>query len=53
MKDLLQDAATDDVIAAWAEAYETLAAIFIQLEKAIYQQADQELTEQLMSEATW
>ncbi|MBF2026371.1 MAG: bacitracin resistance protein BacA [Oscillatoriales cyanobacterium C42_A2020_001] len=52
MKDVLQDAATDDVIAAWAEAYEALAAIFIQREKAIYQQADQELTERLMSEAT-
>lgn len=49
MKDVLQEAATDDVIAAWAEAYEALAAIFIQAEKAIYQQADQELTEQLRS----
>ncbi|EKQ68327.1 hemoglobin-like flavoprotein [Leptolyngbyaceae cyanobacterium JSC-12] len=52
MKDVLQDAATDDVIAAWAEAYEALAAIFIQREKVIYQQADQELTERLMSETT-
>lgn len=52
MKDVLQDAATDDMIAAWAEAYEALAAIFIQTEKAIYQKADQELTERLMSEAT-
>jgi nitric oxide dioxygenase len=49
MKDVLQEAATDDVIAAWAEAYEALATIFIQTEKAIYQQADQELTEQLRS----
>ncbi len=52
MKDVLQDAATDDVITAWAEAYEALAAIFIQREKVIYQQADQELTERLMSETT-
>lgn len=49
MKDVLQEAATDDVIAAWAEAYEALAAIFIQAEKAIYQQTDQALTEQLRS----
>ncbi|QZZ22724.1 bacitracin resistance protein BacA [Leptothermofonsia sichuanensis E412] len=49
MKDVLQEAATDDVIAAWAEAYEALAAVFIQKEKIIYQQADQELTEQLRS----
>lgn len=47
MKDVLQDAATDEVIAAWAEAYDALANIFIQKEKAIYQQADQELTERL------
>ncbi len=47
MKDVLQEAATDEVIAAWAEAYEALATIFIQKEKAIYQQDDLELTEQL------
>ncbi|AKG20749.1 globin domain-containing protein [Calothrix sp. 336/3] len=47
MKDVLQDAATDEVIAAWAEAYEALANIFIQTEKAIYQQEDRELTERL------
>ncbi|WNZ25622.1 bacitracin resistance protein BacA [Leptolyngbya sp. NK1-12] len=47
MKDVLQDAATDEVIAAWAEAYEALATLFIQREKAIYQQEDQELTQQL------
>ncbi|MEX0270790.1 globin domain-containing protein [Leptolyngbyaceae cyanobacterium UHCC 1019] len=47
MKDVLQDAATDEVMAAWAEAYDALAAVFIQTEKAIYQQEDQELTEQL------
>jgi hemoglobin-like flavoprotein len=47
MKDVLQDDATDEVIAAWAEAYDVLANLFIQKEKAIYQQEDQELIEQL------
>ncbi|PSB16289.1 bacitracin resistance protein BacA [filamentous cyanobacterium CCP1] len=47
MKDVLQDAATDEVIAAWAEAYEALANIFIQKEKVLYQQDDRELTERL------
>nr|WP_199316856.1 globin domain-containing protein [Chroococcidiopsis sp. [FACHB-1243]] len=47
MKDVLQDAATDEVIAAWAEAYNALANIFIQKENAIYKQEDRELTEQL------
>jgi hemoglobin-like flavoprotein len=47
MKDVLQDAATDEVIAAWAEAYEALSNIFIQKEKAIYAQEDQALTERL------
>lgn len=47
MKDVLQEAATDDVIAAWAEAYEALANIFIQKESKIYQQEDHDLTEHL------
>lgn len=47
MKDVLQDAATDEVIAAWAEAYDALANIFIQKENTIYKQEDRELTEQL------
>ncbi|MBD2434333.1 MULTISPECIES: globin domain-containing protein [Fischerella] len=47
MKDVLQDAANDEVISAWAEAYTALADIFIQKEKAIYQQEDRELTERL------
>lgn len=47
MKDVLQNVATDEVLAAWAEAYEALANIFIQTEKAIYQQEDRELTERL------
>ncbi|MGL4619917.1 globin domain-containing protein [Chroococcidiopsis sp.] len=48
MKDVLQDAATDEVISAWAEAYDALANIFIQQENAIYQQEDRELTERLV-----
>lgn len=48
MKDVLQDAATDEVISAWAEAYDALANIFIQTEQAIYKQEDQELTERLV-----
>lgn len=47
MKDVLQTAATDEVIAAWAEAYEALADIFIHKESEIYQQQDRELTERL------
>jgi hemoglobin-like flavoprotein len=52
MKEVLQDAATDEVIAAWTEAYEALANIFIQKEKAIYQQEDRELTERLTTPNT-
>lgn len=48
MKDVLQDAATDEVISAWAEAYDALANVFIQQESAIYKQEDQELTERLV-----
>ncbi|AFZ02259.1 globin domain-containing protein [Calothrix sp. PCC 6303] len=47
MRDVLQDNGTDEVIAAWAEAYEALANIFIQAENAIYQQEDRELIERL------
>ncbi|NNU84523.1 NO-inducible flavohemoprotein [Geobacillus sp. BMUD] len=39
IKDVLGDAATDEVIAAWAEAYEAIAAIFIQVEKELYDEA--------------
>lgn len=49
MKDVLQDAATDEVISAWAEAYDALANLFTQKERAIYQQEDQKLTEQLVN----
>lgn len=38
IKDVLGDAATDEVIGAWAEAYGFLAEVFIGREKAIYQE---------------
>lgn len=47
MKDVLQDAASDEVISAWAEAYDALANLFIQKERALYKQEDQKLIEQL------
>jgi hemoglobin-like flavoprotein len=47
MKDILQDAATDEVISAWAEAYDVLANILIKKENAIYKQEARELTERL------
>jgi nitric oxide dioxygenase len=37
IKDVLGDAATDEVIAAWGEAYGLLAKVFIDREAAIYQ----------------
>ncbi|PJW13892.1 NO-inducible flavohemoprotein [Geobacillus sp. Manikaran-105] len=39
IKDVLGDAATDDVITAWAAAYEAIAAVFIQVEKELYDEA--------------
>lgn len=38
IKELLGEAATDEIIDAWAEAYQALASIFIEREKNIYQQ---------------
>lgn len=38
IKDVLGDAATQEVIAAWGEAYGFLADVFIEREKAIYQE---------------
>lgn len=52
MKDVLQEVATDEVIAAWAEAYEALATIFIQTEQTLYHQQDQQLTESLTTQTT-
>ncbi|NER98315.1 MAG: bacitracin resistance protein BacA [Symploca sp. SIO1B1] len=37
MKDVLGDAGTEEVVAAWAEAYQALAEIFINREQQIYQ----------------
>ncbi|EPR28110.1 MULTISPECIES: NO-inducible flavohemoprotein [Geobacillus] len=39
IKDVLGDAATDEVITAWAEAYEAIASVFIQVEKELYDEA--------------
>jgi len=39
IKDVLGDAATDEVIAAWAEAYEVIADVFIQVEQELYDEA--------------
>jgi nitric oxide dioxygenase len=36
IKDVLGDAATDEIIAAWGEAYESLAAILIAAEEEVY-----------------
>lgn len=39
IKDVLGDAATDEVITAWTEAYEAIASVFIQVEKELYDEA--------------
>ncbi|WP_131667515.1 globin domain-containing protein [Psychrobacter pygoscelis] len=39
IKEVLGDAANDDIINAWAEAYGDIAEVFIQLEQAMYEQA--------------
>lgn len=49
MEDVLGDAATAEVMDAWSEAYNALADIFIEAEKKLYRQADQELVEKLAS----
>ena len=43
MKDVLGEAATPEVMTAWTEAYNHLADIFINREKEIYQEQEQEL----------
>ncbi|WP_110113553.1 NO-inducible flavohemoprotein [Bacillus sp. CGMCC 1.16541] len=40
IKDVLQDAATDDIIQAWGEAYGVIADVFIQVEKDMYEEAE-------------
>lgn len=39
IKEVLGDAATDDIMNAWEEAYGEIAGVFIQMEKAMYEQA--------------
>ena len=41
IKEVLGDAATDDIINAWAEAYGVIADIFIQVEEDLYQKTEQ------------
>lgn len=38
IKEVLGDAATDDIINAWAEAYDEIASVFIQIEHGMYEQ---------------
>lgn len=42
IKDVLGDAATDDILQAWAEAYGLIADAFIGVEKEMYKQAEQQ-----------
>ena len=42
MKDVLGDIASDDVITAWEKAYGVIANIFIQVEKQLYDETQQE-----------
>ncbi|KOS66924.1 dihydropteridine reductase [Lysinibacillus contaminans] len=41
IKEVLGDAATDDIINAWAEAYGVIADIFIQVEEDLYQKSEE------------
>ncbi|MCT2536973.1 NO-inducible flavohemoprotein [Aquibacillus koreensis] len=40
MKDVLGDAATDEILDAWGKAYQVIADIFIQVEKEMYQETE-------------
>jgi nitric oxide dioxygenase len=40
IKDVLGDAATDEIIEAWKEAYEVIANVFIQVEEQMYNEAE-------------
>ncbi|SHN32874.1 NO-inducible flavohemoprotein [Gracilibacillus kekensis] len=40
MQDVLKEAATDDIISAWAKAYGVIADVFIDVEKEMYQQTE-------------
>ncbi len=41
IKDVLGDAATDEIIDAWAEAYQVLADVFISVEEQMYRDAEE------------
>nr|WP_204670970.1 NO-inducible flavohemoprotein [Gracilibacillus alcaliphilus] len=41
MKHVLQEAATDEIIEAWAKAYNVIADVFIQVEKEMYEEIEQ------------
>jgi nitric oxide dioxygenase len=40
IKEVLGDAATDDILAAWGEAYGVIAQVFIDVEEEMYQEAE-------------
>ncbi|MFD2671906.1 NO-inducible flavohemoprotein [Marinicrinis sediminis] len=41
IKDVLGDAATEEILNAWAEAYQEIAQVFIQVEQEMYAEAEQ------------
>jgi len=41
IKDVLGDAATDEIIEAWKEAYDVIAGVFIQVEDGMYKEAEE------------
>lgn len=43
IKDVLGDAATDEIINAWKEAYDVIASVFIEVEKNFYEEAEQKV----------
>jgi nitric oxide dioxygenase len=51
MKDVLGEAATEEVIDAWSEAYNALANIFIDTEAKLYKKNDAILVEKLNNKA--
>ena len=40
IKEVLGEAATDDIITAWTEAYDEIASVFIQIEHGMYEEAN-------------
>ncbi|ARK29510.1 NO-inducible flavohemoprotein [Halalkalibacter krulwichiae] len=42
IKEVLGDAATEEILEAWGEAYHEIAAIFIQVEKEMYEEAERQ-----------